>query len=135
MNTSCPRPQPPNPRRDEPKTRPGSDSRARHQPHTHATGVAGRHRDHAAVYQLTNEIALIGTIDFFMPIVDDPFNFGRIAATNAISDVYAMGGKPIMALAGIPIAGNAPEQFAFAIHNMRFVQGVAEPHAPSPLLI
>jgi len=61
--------------------------------------------DDAAVYQLTEDIALIATTDFFMPIVDDPFDFGRIAATNAISDVYAMGGKPIMALAlvGMPI--------------------------------
>ncbi len=55
--------------------------------------------DDAAVYQLNNEQALIATTDFFMPIVDDPFDFGRIAATNAISDVYAMGGTPIMALA------------------------------------
>jgi selenide,water dikinase len=55
--------------------------------------------DDAAVYQLNDEQALIATTDFFMPIVDDPYDFGRIAATNAISDVYAMGGKPIMALA------------------------------------
>ena len=61
--------------------------------------------DDAAVYKLNDEQALIATTDFFMPIVDDPFDFGRIAATNAISDVYAMGGKPIMALAlvGMPI--------------------------------
>lgn len=61
--------------------------------------------DDAAVYQLNDEQALIATTDFFMPIVDDPYDFGRIAATNAISDVYAMGGKPIMALAlvGMPI--------------------------------
>ncbi|MCZ2497933.1 selenide, water dikinase SelD [Xylophilus sp. Kf1] len=61
--------------------------------------------DDAAVYRLTDDIALIATTDFFMPIVDDPFEFGRIAATNAISDVYAMGGKPIMALAlvGMPV--------------------------------
>lgn len=61
--------------------------------------------DDAAVYQLNDEQALIATTDFFMPIVDDPFDFGRIAATNAISDVYAMGGQPIMALAlvGMPI--------------------------------
>ncbi|MBL8431982.1 MAG: selenide, water dikinase SelD [Dechloromonas sp.] len=61
--------------------------------------------DDAAVYQLNNEQALIATTDFFMPIVDDPYDFGRIAATNAISDVYAMGGRPIMALAlvGMPI--------------------------------
>jgi selenide,water dikinase len=58
------------------------------------------------VYQLNDEQALIATTDFFMPIVDDPYDFGRIAATNAISDVYAMGGKPIMALAlvGMPIS-------------------------------
>ena len=61
--------------------------------------------DDAAVYQLTDDIALIATTDFFMPIVDDPYQFGRIAATNAISDVYAMGGKPILALAlvGMPV--------------------------------
>ncbi len=55
--------------------------------------------DDAAVYRLNDTQALIATTDFFMPIVDDPFDFGRIAATNAISDVYAMGGRPIMALA------------------------------------
>ena len=61
--------------------------------------------DDAAVYQLNDQQALIATTDFFMPIVDDPFDFGRIAATNAISDVYAMGGTPIFALAlvGMPI--------------------------------
>lgn len=61
--------------------------------------------DDAAVYKLNEEQALIATTDFFMPIVDDAFDFGRIAATNAISDVYAMGGTPIMALAlvGMPI--------------------------------
>ena len=61
--------------------------------------------DDAAVYRLNDEQALIATTDFFMPIVDDPFDFGRIAATNALSDVYAMGGRPIMALAlvGMPI--------------------------------
>lgn len=61
--------------------------------------------DDAAVYRLNDEQALIATTDFFMPIVDDPHDFGRIAATNAISDVYAMGGKPILALAlvGMPI--------------------------------
>ncbi len=61
--------------------------------------------DDAAVYQLNDEQALIATTDFFMPIVDDPRDFGRIAATNAISDVYAMGGTPIFALAlvGMPV--------------------------------
>ena len=62
--------------------------------------------DDAAVYQLNDDQALIATTDFFMPIVDDPFDFGRIAATNAISDVYAMGGRPLfsLALVGMPIA-------------------------------
>jgi len=61
--------------------------------------------DDAAVYQINETQALVATTDFFMPIVDDPFDFGRIAATNALSDVYAVGGKPIMALAlvGMPI--------------------------------
>jgi selenide,water dikinase len=61
--------------------------------------------DDAAVYRLNDTQALIATTDFFTPIVDDPFDFGRIAATNAISDVYAMGGTPIMALAivGMPL--------------------------------
>src|SRR5919107_1935065 len=61
--------------------------------------------DDAAVWRLNDQQALVATTDFFMPIVDDPRDFGRIAATNAISDVYAMGGKPILALAlvGMPI--------------------------------
>jgi selenide,water dikinase len=61
--------------------------------------------DDAAVYRLNDTQALVATTDFFMPIVDDPFDFGRIAAANALSDVYAMGGSPILALAlaGMPI--------------------------------
>jgi selenide, water dikinase len=61
--------------------------------------------DDAAVWQVDDNTCVIATTDFFMPMVDDPFDFGRIAATNAISDVYAMGGKPIMALAilGMPV--------------------------------
>ena len=61
--------------------------------------------DDAAVYRLNDEQALVATTDFFTPVVDDPFDFGRIAATNAISDVYAMGARPIMALAlvGMPL--------------------------------
>jgi selenide,water dikinase len=61
--------------------------------------------DDAAVYQINDTQAIVATTDFFMPIVDDPFDFGRIAATNAISDVYAMGGTPLFALAlvGMPI--------------------------------
>src|SRR5262245_50902991 len=56
-------------------------------------------RDDAAVYQISEHQAIVATTDFFMPIVDDPFDFGAIAATNAISDVYAMGGRPLFALA------------------------------------
>jgi selenide,water dikinase len=61
--------------------------------------------DDAAVYKINDEQAIVATTDFFMPIVDDPFDFGRIAATNAISDVYAMGGTPLFALAivGMPV--------------------------------
>lgn len=68
--------------------------------------IVGNHsKDDAAVLDLGNGSALISTTDFFMPIVDDPFNFGRIASCNAISDVYAMGGKPVLAIAilGWPI--------------------------------
>lgn len=61
--------------------------------------VGNETRDDAAVYDLGNGTAVVSTTDFFMPIVDDPHTFGRIAATNAISDIYAMGGKPIMAIA------------------------------------
>ncbi|HET9746823.1 MAG TPA: selenide, water dikinase SelD, partial [Chitinophagaceae bacterium] len=61
--------------------------------------VGNSSRDDAAVYDLENGMALISTTDFFMPIVDDAFDFGRIAAANSISDVYAMGGRPLMAIA------------------------------------
>jgi selenide,water dikinase len=67
--------------------------------------------DDAAVWRLNDTQALVATTDFFMPVVDDPFDFGRIAATNALSDVYAMGGRPILALAivGMPIDKLAPQ--------------------------
>ncbi|HZZ32662.1 MAG TPA: selenide, water dikinase SelD [Phenylobacterium sp.] len=67
--------------------------------------------DDAAVWRLNDTQALVATTDFFMPVVDDPFDFGRIAATNALSDVYAMGGTPILALAivGMPIDKLAPD--------------------------
>ncbi len=70
--------------------------------------------DDAAVYKLNDSQALIATTDFFVPVVDDPYDFGRIAATNAISDVYAMGGTPIMALAlvGMPIDKLSPDVIA-----------------------
>jgi selenide,water dikinase len=67
--------------------------------------------DDAAVYRINDQQAVVATTDFFMPIVDDPYDFGRIAAANALSDVYAMGGKPILALAilGMPLGKIAPE--------------------------
>ena len=73
--------------------------------------VGNSSRDDAAVYNAGNGLGIISTTDFFMPIVDDPFTFGKIAATNAISDIYAMGGKPIMAIAifGWPISKLPPE--------------------------
>ena len=68
--------------------------------------------DDAAVWKIDGQTCIISTTDFFMPMVDDPRDFGRIAATNAISDVYAMGGKPIFALAilGMPLNKIAPDQ-------------------------
>ncbi|WDE03813.1 selenide, water dikinase SelD [Thalassomonas viridans] len=73
--------------------------------------VGNQSKDDAAVYDIGNNQAVISTTDFFMPIVDDPTDFGKIAACNAISDIYAMGGKPLMAIAilGWPINKLAPE--------------------------
>ncbi|MDM5083772.1 selenide, water dikinase SelD [Aeromonas rivipollensis] len=73
--------------------------------------VGNSSKDDAAVVDIGNGQGIVSTTDFFMPIVDDPFTFGRIAATNAISDIYAMGGKPIVAIAilGWPINTLAPE--------------------------
>ncbi|MEI6184887.1 MAG: selenide, water dikinase SelD [Bacteroidota bacterium] len=86
--------------------------------------IVGNHsKDDAAVYDLGNGTALISTTDFFMPIVDDPYNFGRIASANAISDVYAMGGKPILAIAilGWPINVLPPEVAQKVIEGSRSV--------------
>ncbi len=73
--------------------------------------VGNDSRDDAAVFDLGNGQAIVSTTDFFMPIVDDPFDFGQIASVNAISDVYAMGGKPLMAIAvlGWPLDKLPPE--------------------------
>ncbi|CNK75172.1 selenide, water dikinase SelD [Yersinia proxima] len=85
--------------------------------------VGNETRDDAAVYDIGSGVGIISTTDFFMPIVDDPFDFGRIAATNAISDIYAMGGKPIMAIAilGWPIDKLAPEVARQVIEGGRYV--------------
>src|SRR6476469_9765521 len=79
--------------------------------------------DDAAVWQIDDNTCVISTTDFFMPMVDDPFDFGRIAATNAISDIYAMGGRPIMALAilGMPIDKIAPETVRMILEGGRAV--------------
>ena len=85
--------------------------------------VGNNTKDDAAVYDLDNGTALIATTDFFMPIVDDPFDFGRIAAANAISDVYAMGGKPVLAIAilGWPVNILSPEVAQKVIEGARSI--------------
>ena len=86
--------------------------------------LVGNHsKDDAAVYDMNNGMALISTTDFFMPIVDDPFEFGRIASANAISDVYAMGGKPALAIAilGWPINILSPEVAQKVIEGSRSI--------------
>ncbi|MCS5791899.1 selenide, water dikinase SelD [Klebsiella pneumoniae subsp. pneumoniae] len=84
--------------------------------------VGNETSDDAAVYDLGNGTSIVSTTDFFMPIVDNPFDFGRIAATNAISDIFAMGGKPIMAIAilGWPINTLAPEIAREVVEGGRF---------------
>ncbi len=86
--------------------------------------IVGNHsKDDAAVLDMGNGTALISTTDFFMPIVDDPFTFGRIASANAISDVYAMGGKPVLAIAilGWPINKLSPEVARQVIDGSRSI--------------
>ncbi|WP_026966373.1 selenide, water dikinase SelD [Algoriphagus terrigena] len=85
--------------------------------------VGNSHKDDAAVYQVSDDLAVINTVDFFTPIVDDPFDFGRIAAANAISDVYAMGGKPIFANAILswPVEKIAPELAAKVLEGAKSI--------------
>lgn len=86
--------------------------------------LVGNHsKDDAAVYEMGNGTALISTTDFFMPIVDDAYQFGRIASANAISDVYAMGGKPILAIAilGWPVNKLSPEIARRVIEGSRSI--------------
>ncbi len=85
--------------------------------------VGNEGKDDAAVYQINEEQAIISTTDFFMPIVDDAFDFGRIASANAISDVYAMGGKPLMAIAilGWPIDKIPAEYAAKVLEGSRAI--------------
>ncbi|MFO8140821.1 MAG: selenide, water dikinase SelD [Marinobacter sp.] len=85
--------------------------------------VGNASRDDAAVVDVGNGLGIISTTDFFMPVVDDAYDFGRIAAANAISDVYAMGGKPLMAIAilGWPVNRLAPEIAARVIEGGRAV--------------
>jgi len=85
--------------------------------------VGNHQKDDAAVYKLTDEIAVINTVDFFTPIVNDAFDFGRIAAANALSDVYAMGGKPIFANAILswPVEKIAPELAAKVLEGAKSI--------------
>lgn len=85
--------------------------------------VGNASRDDAAVYAIDEERGVVSTTDFFMPIVDDPYDFGRIAATNAISDIYAMGGDPLMAIAilGWPVNVLPPEVAREVIRGGRAV--------------
>ena len=70
------------------------------------------HADDAGVYQISADTALVQTVDFFTPMVDDPYTFGQIAATNALSDIYAMGGRPITALAHVCFPGKGTKKFS-----------------------
>jgi selenide,water dikinase len=83
--------------------------------------IGNETRDDAAVYAIDKEKAVISTTDFFMPIVDDPYNFGAIAAVNAISDIYAMGGKPLMAISilGWPVDVLSSEIAAQVVEGAR----------------
>jgi len=85
--------------------------------------VGNSHKDDAAIYQVSEDIAFINTVDFFTPIVDDPFDFGRISAANALSDVYAMGGKPIFANAILswPVEKIAPEIAAKVLEGAKSI--------------
>ena len=85
--------------------------------------IGNQSKDDAAVYDIGNGMALISTTDFFMPIVDDAFDFGRVAAANAISDVYAMGGQPLMAIAilGWPVEKLPPSLAQAVLEGGRFV--------------
>src|SRR5690606_34387957 len=85
--------------------------------------VGNESRDDAAVYNLGDGTCIVSTTDFFMPIVDDPFTFGAIASVNAISDIYAMGGQPIMAIAilGWPINKISAEVASSVLNGSRDV--------------
>ncbi|EAZ79522.1 selenide, water dikinase SelD [Algoriphagus machipongonensis] len=85
--------------------------------------VGNSGKDDAAVYQVSDDLAMINSVDFFTPIVDDPFDFGRIAAANAISDIYAMGGKPVFANAILswPVEKLAPELAAKVMEGAKSI--------------
>lgn len=85
--------------------------------------VGNREKDDAAVWDMGDGTGLISTVDFFMPIVDDPYDFGRIAAVNALSDVYAMGGRPILAVAilGWPVSQLDPDLAGMVLKGARDV--------------
>jgi selenide,water dikinase len=99
--------------------------------------VGNNSKDDAAVYDLENGMALISTTDFFMPIVDDAFDFGRIAAANSISDVYAMGGKPLLAIAvlGWPVEKLPVELAQKIIDGGRTICNEAGFHWPADIAL
>src|SRR5581483_1099561 len=80
------------------------------------------HADDAGVYKLSADLALVQTVDFFTPIVDDPYTFGQVAATNSLSDVYAMGGRPLSALAMVCF----PEKGALDVLERILAGGLAK---------
>ena len=86
--------------------------------------------DDAAVYRLRDDLALVATVDFFTPIVDDPYSYGAIAAANALSDVYAMGGRPLFALNIAAFPGDLPYAMMEAILRGGLTQTGDEPRIP-----
>lgn len=90
--------------------------------------VGNKSKDDAAAFDLGNGTSVLSTTDFFMPIVDDPFTFGKIAATNAISDIYAMGGTPLMAISilGWPVNKLSPEVAREVIRGGRYICDMAQ---------
>ena len=86
--------------------------------------------DDAGVYRIASDLALVQTVDFFTPMVDDPYTYGQIAATNALSDVYAMGGKPVTALSLVCFPQDGDIGCFATDHAGRLVEDAAKPDVP-----
>ena len=97
--------------------------------------------DDAAVYRVSDDVAIVETVDFFPPIVDDPATFGAIAATNALNDVFAMGGRPLLALsiASFPESPTVPDTYAYTADQIaslvRVLYGEVNPTGKLPVSI